>query len=237
MSNMLLSFLPFRAARVVTHTHRLNSQTKSFLERSVSTTCKIEQASDASHFVQVEGPHILGFLGEVGFPSLHSIKQPQTARTCLSDKPWWNTVAGEGVGQNQVSKYRLIREVSIPTSACCSLMVEQPSCSQVAHCTIFSNDSLSDASGDTSVWRTLPGRKESLDPQDPVSKCRLRKKGIAAIPSTRTEIVLHIHLWCTVHGSRPGHGYRNHSCLTNAQRHRVLHRRDQNLSARCSWKR
>jgi hypothetical protein len=29
----------------------------------------------------------------------------------------------------------------------------------------------------------------------------------------------------------------NHSCLTNAQRHRVLHRRDQNLSARCSWKR
>ena len=87
-------------------------------------------------------------------------------------------------------------------------MVEQPSCSQVAHCTIFSNDSLSDASGDTSVWRTLPGRKESLDPQDPVSKCRLRKKGIAAIPSTRTEIVLHIHLWCTVHGSRPGHGYR-----------------------------
>ena len=80
MSNMLLSFLPFRAARVVTHTHRLNSQTKSFLERSVSTTCKIEQASDASHFVQVEGPHILGFLGVVGFPSLHSIKQPQTAQ-------------------------------------------------------------------------------------------------------------------------------------------------------------
>ena len=115
----------------------------------------------------------------------NNLKQP---RTCLSDKPWWNTVAGEGVGQNQVSKYRLIREVSIPTSACCSLMVEQPSCSQVAHCTIFSNDSLSDASGDTSVWRTLPGRKESLDPQDPVSKCRLRKKGIAAIPSTRTEI-------------------------------------------------
>ena len=85
------------------------------------------------------------------------------------------------------------------------MVMEQPSCSQVAHCTTFSNDSLSDASGDTSVWRTLPGRKESLDPH-PVSKCRLRKKGLA-IPSTR--IVTSVGAGFMVHhGSRPGHGYR-----------------------------
>lgn len=66
----------------------MHGQTILFLETSVAITYKIEKTSDASHFVQVEGLHILGFLAVIGFPSLKFLKQHQAAQNLPFGQTW-----------------------------------------------------------------------------------------------------------------------------------------------------